>query len=1044
MSELKSDSMSPMSPTHTSISPMSPTHTSISPMSPMSPTGLPSPQSPTSSSNSDIKYITVQAFNWETIDKGGDDDQLVIYCWAHTRDSKPVLVRIEDSPADCYIELPILCQGRKLTWTLERIEDLMDTIGRFTSGLIRYECVGRRRLYYYEPPIFMIKIWFKNLECRRATSNKLKNPINVKNIGILDIKMWEDDIQPLRQLLTRVDMKSTQPFKFNAKLTVNDSFRVSTINEYIISYKDIIPISDSELKDWYVEPKIMAFDIESYTTNHKAMPNPLEANHVAFAISCVTTQGGKDRKYYCILMGDCKRPRESKLTYTTIKVRNELELVNAFGKVVVDEDPDILTGFNINNFDWLFLNERLERMQWLWPSMGRLHGKLPVMKTRSWESSGYGRNFSAELEIPGRISVDEYVIVRRSYKLIRYNLDTVASKFLKKTKLDVKPKRLFLAYEAIQKALILLYSKINPEVLKETPRNGLYMALDHILVGVKSSLDLINLLGDQLSPNEIKQIHDALEELGNIVDYCIVDSDLVIDIWYKLNIWADLSETARVVGITPVDTVNRGQQIRVISQIYDCAERNGFVLTRRESKVKGYKGATVIDPKLGYTENVLSLDFASLYPSIMMAYNICYTTLQPQGAKLNPETDNILSFEEKDSKFKYGYNKQIKGILPQILTNLINERKATRDLLKSEKDPIRRVLLDKRQLALKVSANSVYGFTGADTNRYPIPECSRSVTGKGRELIMEVKDYVEKKYNAEVVYGDTDSCMIDLKITDPKDVHKWGMRISEEISALFPPPLKLEFEHGKNIIMLGKKYYVYSLINEHGNVLRGEDEIVYKGVTVSRRDNCEWVRKIYRKLIAMIFDNQPFIVALEYVINAIWNLLCFKIDLPDLIFVRSLGDNYKQANFCMNVFGERLRNEGKQARAGDRLEYIIIRTDDSKDKLGAKMMRPEDYIESNGSDSVSWYDHDSGSDIKLRPFQIDFHYYISHSLKGPITQILAIGYNKDIEKIKHIGFKQSNRHKMVGFDDPIEMLYRMVICGQDIRSIISTIKPLLD
>ena len=116
------------------------------------------------------------------------------------------------------------------------------------------------------------------------------------------------------------------------------------------------------------------------------------------------------------------------------------------------------------------------------------------------------------------------------------------------------------------------------------------------------------------------------------------------------------------------------------------------------------------------------------------------------------------------------------GVLPQILTELLSARKRAKADLKKEKDPFKKAVLDGRQLALKVSANSVYGFTGATVGKMPCLEISASVTAFGRDMIMHTKNLVTKKYckangyehDAEVVYGDTDSVMIKFGSKDLK------------------------------------------------------------------------------------------------------------------------------------------------------------------------------------------------------------------------------------------------------------------------------------
>lgn len=137
-----------------------------------------------------------------------------------------------------------------------------------------------------------------------------------------------------------------------------------------------------------------------------------------------------------------------------------------------------------------------------------------------------------------------------------------------------------------------------------------------------------------------------------------------------------------------------------------------------------FEGATVIEPKRGYyNDPIATLDFSSLYPSIIMAHNLCYTTLLtiPKKKELDIQEDQITTTPSKSLFVKSTVRK---GILPEILENLLAARKKAKAELKQETDPLKQKVLDGRQYALKVSANSVYGFTGAQMGKLPCLEIS--------------------------------------------------------------------------------------------------------------------------------------------------------------------------------------------------------------------------------------------------------------------------------------------------------------------------------
>jgi DNA polymerase delta subunit 1 len=309
------------------------------------------------------------------------------------------------------------------------------------------------------------------------------------------------------------------------------------------------------------------------------------------------------------------------------------------------------------------------------------------------------------------------------------------------------------------------------------------------------------------------------------------------------------TEMSRVTGVPFSYLFVRGQQIKVASQLYRKARDFDLVIPTQRvegaTQGKAYEGAVVIEPEKGifikslylhsigyYRQPVATLDFSSLYPSIMMAHNLCYTTLLTKNQKMamssefysitpNKGTVNFLfllinldCFVKADVK---------KGLLPLILEELISARKRAKEQLAQETDPFKKAVLDGRQLALKISANSVYGFTGATVGQLPCLSISSSVTAYGREMINMTKDVklfsflfcqlVLKRYNKEngyshnsvVIYGDTDSVMVNFGVHTVEEAMELGREAASYISEHFIKPIKLEFE---------KVYFPYLLMNK--------------------------------------------------------------------------------------------------------------------------------------------------------------------------------------------------------------------------------------
>lgn len=195
--------------------------------------------------------------------------------------------------------------------------------------------------------------------------------------------------------------------------------------------------------------------------------------------------------------------------------------------------------------------------------------------------------------------------------------------------------------------------------------------------------------------------------------YCLKDAFLPLRLMEKLMCLFNMTEMARVTGVPIIFLFTRGQQIKVMSQLLRKARNFDLVcpvLPREQSDGK-YEGAIVIEPTRGfYKKPVATLDFASLYPSIMMAHNLCYSTMVPRHKRSNYKEEDMTFTPNGDTFMKADVKK---GILPMILEELIGARKKAKRELAQSTDPFERAVLDGRQLALKISANSVYGFTGA-------------------------------------------------------------------------------------------------------------------------------------------------------------------------------------------------------------------------------------------------------------------------------------------------------------------------------------------
>ncbi|KAK4887632.1 hypothetical protein RN001_003903 [Aquatica leii] len=422
----------------------------------------------------------------------------------------------------------------------------------------------------------------------------------------------------------------------------------------------------------------------------------------------------------------------------------EEEMLEAWAQFVRDLDPDVFTGYNINNFDIPYLIDRAEHLKLKnFDYLGRILNIRSVVKETINQTKFEKRSFKT-VNFEGRVAYDMLVVMKRDFKLRSYTLNNACNEILGEQKE-------YLHYNIIT--------------------------------------DLQN--GDE-------------QTRKRLAVYCIKNADLPLRLLDHVKSFTNDIEIARVTGVSITSLLTKGEQVKVVAQLLRHSQEAGYFMPIHQytPSTEHYEGATVIEPKRGYyTDPIATLDFNSMYPSIMIAHNLCYSTL------LRPLTKEKLGLTSDEVTTTPAQNMFVKssvqpGLLPQILQQLLAARKKAKAALKDEKDPVMRAVLDGRQLALKISASSVYGFTGAQAGKLPCLEIAGSVTAYGRSMIEQTRLEVEQHYcvangfenDAQVVYGDTDSVMVNFRVKTLERAMELGREAAELISKKFVKPIKLEFE----------------------------------------------------------------------------------------------------------------------------------------------------------------------------------------------------------------------------------------------------------
>ncbi|XP_055900779.1 DNA polymerase delta catalytic subunit-like [Biomphalaria glabrata] len=609
-----------------------------------------------------------------------------------------------------------------------------------------------------------------------------------------------------------------------------------------------------------------------------------------------------------------------------LSYETETELLQKWASFFREVDPDIITGYNIQNFDFPYLINRANHLKVKdFSFLGRIKNILSVIKDLSIQSKQMGRRENKMINMEGRVQFDLLQILLRDYKLRSYTLNAVSFHFLQEQKEDVQ---------------------------------------HSIITDLQNGSD---------------------QTRRRLAVYCLKDAILPLRLLDKLMCVINYMEMARVTGVPLPFLLSRGQQVKVMSQILRKAKEQHLVLPAQKVETGDeYEGATVIEPIKGYYDvPIATLDFASLYPSIMMAHNLCYTSLLNESTikNLNLASDEYIKTPSGNLFCKASLRK---GVLPEILEHLLAARQKAKNDLKNETDPFKKKVLDGRQLALKISANSVYGFTGAQVGKLPCLEISSSVTAFGRTMIENTKNHVEETYtrangyehDAKVIYGDTDSVMCKFGVTTVEAAMKLGKEAAEFISTKFVSPIKLEFE---------KVYFPYLLINKkrYAGLFwtnpKKHDKMDCKGIETVRRDNAPIVAHLINTCLKLLLIERNPQGAIEYTQQVISDLLCNRIDISQLVITKELtktDEEYagKQAHVELASRMQK-RDPGSAPKLGDRVPYVII----AAPKGTAAYLKSEDpiYVLENN-------------------IPIDTQYYLENQLSKPLLRIFEpiLGENK--------------------------------------------------
>ena len=882
--------------------------------------------------------VVFQALTWEARD--GEDEHL-ISIFGKTEGGKSVCVTTAFTPY-FFIKLPTGIDSQKV----QRIYNILSD--KCKDSLVAYSLMKSKDVWGFQnnEEFAFMKINFKDLQARRLVDSFLRKPLDrtpelFELFGVRNVKVYESNIDPVLRLMHRTGIKSTGWLDSGEKCVRYQLANVD-IDLFCNDWTTLKPVARDDIAPFVVA----SVDIECNSSTGK-FPDANIPGDACFQIAISLCKFGSDEPYDKTCL--CYKQTDPNLEGCDIRsYATEREMLEAFQKYIHTKDVDIITGWNIFGFDmeYIYRRAQINKCHYEFYNLGKLKDTDSELVIKKLSSSALGDNLLKLLPMSGRFIFDLFHEVKKGYKLDSYKLDSVSKLYLGDQKIDMAPKEMFARYK------------------EEDP-----------------------------------------VKLREVAEYCIKDTLLPHRLMKKLCTLLNLVEMAKATWVPVPFLVERGQQIKVFSQLTKKARELGFMVpTIRYGTIpeEPYEGATVLEAQKGaYYTPITALDFEALYPSIMMAHNLCYSSYVMDEKKYgNVPGITYETFNIGDRTYKFAQD--VPSLLPAILLELKQFRKqAKRDMAAAT--GFMKEVYNGKQLAYKISMNSVYGFTGAGKGILPCIPIASTTTSKGRSMIEETKNYVEKNFpGSKVRYGDTDSVMVEFDVGDRKGeeaiAYSWevGERAAEECSALFKKPNNLELEKVYwPYFLYSKKRYAAKLWTKGKDDKMHMDYIDVKGLQLVRRDNTPHVREVCKELLDVVLTSSdpgpPKELAMERAIE----LLSGDVPNNKLVLSQSLSDSYKVGGKSVSITSPesininqshvqvvnkmRQRKPGSEPQSGDRVPYLLTKTEDPKAKAFEKAEDPK-YVEENG-------------------VPVDYHYYFMNKFLNPVCDLLDPLYENVKEEI---------------------------------------------
>ncbi|KAK5107743.1 hypothetical protein LTR62_000719 [Meristemomyces frigidus] len=705
-------------------------------------------------------------------------------------------------------------------------------------------------------------------------------------------------------------------------------------------------------------------------------PDP-ERDEIGFVVWCVADEGGEGEgvRTGIVVLDKQKDGKEGGSLGLGKKMslalgadavveaeETELDLLNRVVDLVRQHDPDILTGYEVHNSSWGYLIDRARIIYEF-----NLPDEFSRMKSSSHgrfgkEADRWGFQQTSTLRITGRHTINIWRAMRSELNLLQYTMENVV--------------------------FHLLHRRIPKYAYKD--------------------------LTAWYQPDA------STRNLARVLEYFISRTHLDLQILDANELIPRTSEQARLLGVDFFSVFSRGSQFKVESLMFRIAKPENFVLVSPSRKQVGAQNALeclplVMEPQSAfYTSPVLVLDFQSLYPSVMIAYNYCYSTCLGRvtdwrgtnklGFADFAREAGLLGLVENDvniapNGIMYVRPQMRKSLLAKMLGEILETRVMVKSGMKVDRhDKTLQRLLNNRQLALKLIANVTYGYTSASfSGRMPCSEIADSIVQTGRETLEKAIALIHsvERWGAEVVYGDTDSLFVHLKGRTKDEAFVIGNEIAKAVTERNPRPVKLKFEKVYlGCVLLAKKRYVGF---KYESSEQKEPEFDAKGIETVRRDGTPAEQKMEEKALKILFRTADLSAVKRYFQGQCRKIMQGRVSVQDFCFAKEVklgtyADKGPPPPGALIATRRMLKDARAEPQYGERVPYVVIAGAPGA-RLWERCVEPEKLV-------------------RDERVELDAEYYINKNLIPPLERIFnLVGANvrawfdemPKVQRIRSIG-----------------------------------------